>query len=239
VQVKGKRHVFFCEFLGEVFSQHLLWQTLFSPQLKTKINHSNLLLTIIDGRSVYASDYPMPPHTHAIQGKFAAFTLIELLVVISIIAVLASLALPAITGAMVKGQITQTTSNYRQLYILTQSATLDSQQNGGAGAFPADGTNGGFAGWSNSLVSNYASATTLSNLLTIKGSTSNSVVQTGVSSASQPTDIFICTANLTNTGVLNQVPYNQNGAALVTVGGSAISVIGTNFNTNAASFNTN
>jgi prepilin-type N-terminal cleavage/methylation domain-containing protein len=180
-------------------------------------------------------------HLKTLRSKMAAFTLIELLVVISIIAVLASLALPAITGALVKGQITQTTSNYRQLYILTQSATLDSQQNGGAGAFPADGTNGGFAGWSNSLVSNYATAATLSNLLSVKGSVSNSAVQTGVSSSSQPTDIFICTANLTNAtpAVLNVAPYNQKGAALVTVGGSAISVVGTNFNTNTANFSTN
>ena len=107
-----------------------------------------------------------------IRKQTSAFTLIELLVVISIIAVLAALALPAVTGALVKGQITQTTSNYRQLYVLTQSANLDSQQAGGAGAFPGDqGTNGqlGTNGWYNALVSNYCSSNTFNSLLAVKG----------------------------------------------------------------------
>lgn len=55
----------------------------------------------------------------------SAFTLIELLVVISIIAILASLAIPAVTGAIVKGQLAQATSNARQIYISTQSMALD------------------------------------------------------------------------------------------------------------------
>jgi len=46
-----------------------------------------------------------------------AFTLIELLVVISIIAVLALLAGPALTQALTKGQMTGTMNNARQLYL--------------------------------------------------------------------------------------------------------------------------
>jgi len=55
----------------------------------------------------------------------AAFTLIELLVVISIIAILAALALPSIAGALTKAQMNTALSNLRQVHLATQSAALD------------------------------------------------------------------------------------------------------------------
>jgi len=177
-------------------------------------------------------------HINKLKNRFAAFTLIELLVVISIIAVLASLALPAITGALVKGQITQTTSNYRQVYILTQSASLDAQQSGLTNAgFPGD--IGGVTAWSNGLVNGgYISNNALSNLLSVKGTTANSSVF-NVGSSGNTLNVFISTANVSNGTVQNILPYNLKGAALVTVGGSAVSIVGTNVNTNNYVFGTN
>ena len=45
------------------------------------------------------------------------FTLIELLVVIAIIAILAALAVPQIAAALTRGQLTQSVSNGRQIFI--------------------------------------------------------------------------------------------------------------------------
>jgi len=173
-----------------------------------------------------------------LRKKLAAFTLIELLVVISIIAVLASLALPAVTGALVKGQITQTTSNYRQLYILTQTASLDNQQAGTTNAgFP--GEVGGLANWSNGLINGgYITNTAFNSLWSVKGNSANTVAYT-VSSSSQPLDVFICTKNVDGGTITDVEPYKLKGAALVTVGGSAISIVGTNINTNNYVWSTN
>jgi prepilin-type N-terminal cleavage/methylation domain-containing protein len=63
------------------------------------------------------------------------FTLIELLVVISIIAILASLAIPAISSALVRGQMTQTLNNARQLTIATQTMSMDTTTSGGGTAW--------------------------------------------------------------------------------------------------------
>lgn len=60
-----------------------------------------------------------------LKRSLRAFTLIELLVVISIIAILASLAIPAVSSALVRGQMTQTLNNARQLTLATQTMSID------------------------------------------------------------------------------------------------------------------
>jgi prepilin-type N-terminal cleavage/methylation domain-containing protein len=179
-------------------------------------------------------------HFKSLRSKIAAFTLIELLVVISIIAVLASLALPAVTGALVKGQITQTMSNYRQLYITSVSASLDSSAAGGAVVgFPGDA--GSIAGWSNALVPAYISAQSFASLFNVKGLAANTFAWNGTPSSNEAA-VFLTTANLSGTSsnatVGNVAPYNLKGAAAVNASGQAISVNGTNVNglTNSMNF---
>lgn len=59
----------------------------------------------------------------------SAFTLIEMLVVISIIAILAAFAVPALTSALTKGQMTGSMNNGRQLYLAAQQMALDGSAN--------------------------------------------------------------------------------------------------------------
>ena len=59
----------------------------------------------------------------------AAFTLIEMLVVIAIIAVLAAFAVPALTSALARGQMTGTMNNTRQLFLAAQQMALDGSTN--------------------------------------------------------------------------------------------------------------
>src|SRR6266480_1024358 len=69
----------------------------------------------------------------------SAFTLIEMLVVISIIAVLAAFAVPALTSALTKGQMTGTMNNGRQMYLAAQQMALDGAANSDPNlVFPGD-----------------------------------------------------------------------------------------------------
>src|SRR5436189_5185738 len=61
--------------------------------------------------------------------KTKAFTLIELLVVIAIIAALAAFAVPALTSALTRGQMTGTLNNARQFYLAGYQMALDGSSN--------------------------------------------------------------------------------------------------------------
>ena len=72
---------------------------------------------------------------------FAAFTLIEMLVVIAIIAVLAAFAVPALTQALTRGQLTGTMNNARQLYLATFQMATDGSTNSDTNlTWPGDDT---------------------------------------------------------------------------------------------------
>ncbi len=76
---------------------------------------------------------------HMTKKPRAAFTLVEMLVVIAIIATIAAFALPAITGALTRGQLAQTVNNARQIYLSTFAMTTDGSQTGDAKyAWPGD-----------------------------------------------------------------------------------------------------
>ncbi len=69
----------------------------------------------------------------------SAFTLIEMLVVIAIIATIAAFAVPALTNAMTKGQMTGTMNNARQLYLAGYQMSLDGSNNSDANlSWPGD-----------------------------------------------------------------------------------------------------
>src|SRR2546423_13916575 len=74
-----------------------------------------------------------------IKKNQAGFTLIELLVVIAIIAPIAAFAVPALTSALTKGQMTGTMNNARQLYLAGYQMALDGAANSDANlGWPGD-----------------------------------------------------------------------------------------------------
>ena len=191
----------------------------------------------------------MPSYMKFIK-RIVAFTLVELLVVISIIAILASLALPAITGALVRGQATQTMSNSRQLYVATFNMAADGITTGDTNlVWPGDGA-GDWASWSTSLVlGGYISSNDFNKMLIAPGilRPANAAVENPTPSAlsfyaikeSSPMNaIFITTANFITPGtklVTSAKPYGEKTFVTFKKGGDGMVFQG-NQATNSALF---
>ena len=178
--------------------------------------------------------------------RIAAFTLVELLVVISIIAILASLALPAITGAMVRGQMTQTLSNIKQLHLVTQQMSIDSATTGDTNlGWPGDMPSPSWATWSGNIVSNnYMSTNDFAKMVSAPGVTAplntdptaltpgtksgRAILLYSVSDTNSMDTVLISTSNFTNSAsggtkpITAALPYSDKGFVVFRKGGDGI-----------------
>jgi prepilin-type N-terminal cleavage/methylation domain-containing protein len=175
-----------------------------------------------------------------------AFTLIELLVVIAIIATIAAFAVPALTSALTKGQMTGTVNNARQLYLAGYQMALDGASNSDANlAWPGDYASGvtTLKDYVEKLVQNdYLKASDLAKILSAPGATctatssgtgsSTTVTLSGTSglkvypvTASDASNvIFTVTSNYTydtDFTTTTSVPYGDKGFVVVRKGGDA------------------
>lgn len=173
------------------------------------------------------------------------FTLIELLVVIAIIATIAAFAVPALTSALTKGQMTGTMNNARQLYLAGYQMALDGSANSDANlAWPGDYASGvtTLKDYVEKLVQNdYLKASDLPKILsapgtscTATGSTTTPVTVTlsgtsglkvyPVTSADASNVVFTVTSNYTYDTAFTGTPpnpYGDKGFVVVRKGGDA------------------
>lgn len=172
-----------------------------------------------------------------------AFTLIELLVVISIIAILALLAGPALTQALSKGQMTGTMNNARQLYLAGfQMATDGAANSNPAYSWPGDDPAlTSLEAYCTKLVQNdYLKPGDMQKILNAPGATCNvttiagppaSVTLAGksalkvykVKEVDSPNTIFSVTSNYAYNAPLDstKVPYGDKGIVVIRKGGDA------------------
>lgn len=162
------------------------------------------------------------------------FTLIELLVVISIIALLAALALPALQNALVRGQMTGSMNNLKQLHLATQSMALDATTTGDPTlGWPGD-TGGSWNNWATNLVPSYMGTNDFAKMISAPGvpvapdvvpasAPRSAVAIYSVRENDGSSTVFATTRNYEwNTALeSDSVPYGDKGFVVIRKGGDA------------------
>lgn len=175
------------------------------------------------------------------QKRSAGFTLIELLVVVAIIALLTSLALPNILKALTKGQMTQTLSNGRQLYLATQSLAMDAATADYANVgWPGDTTAPSFSTWATTLCAGSVSTNEFCKLCSAPGVQVTRMPTSAreiafkvypVQENSESDAIFLITRNATVHGSGHDItitldpavkPYGKQGCVIIHRGGDGV-----------------
>ena len=172
--------------------------------------------------------------------RLTAFTLIELLVVISIIAILASLALPAITGALARGQMTQTMSNMKQLHLVAQQISFDGSTTGDTTlAWPGDlpSATRNWAGWAGIVTNGYMTVADLAkmcsappitatstNVVSSTPGTTRAIIAYQVSETNDSAVVIFSSSNFTNQAsptvpLATGKPYGAKGFVVFRKGG--------------------
>ena len=169
--------------------------------------------------------------------KTKAFTLIELLVVIAIIATIAAFAVPALTSALTRGQMTGTLNSARQLYLAGYQMALDGSTNSDSNlAWPGDYASGvtTLQDYCTKLVQNdYLKGGDLPKVLSAPGSACTATVTLSgksgvkvykVKDTDAANTIYAATSNYTYNTALSTAnsPFGDKGFVVVHKGGDAV-----------------